>query len=115
MMTYWPSALPNWGFILIFWFFFLGFSYLGVLAFGEAEFFITMAKILFILAFFVCSILLSSGAIGDGPAIGFEYYRNPGAFADGVAGVFKVFVFASLASAPSRPSRPSLNFSDMMF
>ncbi|GFZ48499.1 hypothetical protein JCM24511_06247 [Saitozyma sp. JCM 24511] len=91
VMTYWPSALPNWGFILIFWFFFLGFSYLGVLAFGEAEFFITMAKILFILAFFVCSILLSSGAIGEGPPIGFEYYRNPGAFADGVAGVFKQY------------------------
>ncbi|WWD07006.1 hypothetical protein V865_005103 [Kwoniella europaea PYCC6329] len=74
----------------------LAFSYLGVLAFGEAEFALTAMKLLFIVAFFLCSILITSGAIGDQGKIGFKYYSDPGAFADGVSGVFKVFVFAAL-------------------
>ena len=79
------------------------FSYLGVLAFGEIEFYITAAKILFILAFFLCSILISTGAIGDAGHIGFKYYKDPGAFADGAPGVFKVFVFAALVSLRASP------------
>ncbi|WVQ83832.1 hypothetical protein IAT38_005976 [Cryptococcus sp. DSM 104549] len=96
VMTYWQSALPNYGFIIIFWFVFLSFSYLGVLAFGEAEFVVTAVKLLFILAFFICSILITSGAIGNQGVVGFKFYHDPGAFADGAAGVFKVFVFAAL-------------------
>jgi amino acid transporter len=74
----------------------LAFSFLGVESFGEAEFIITAIKLLFILAYFLCAILLTSGAIGNAGPIGFRFYRDPGAFADGVVGVFKVFVFASL-------------------
>ncbi|OCF32138.1 hypothetical protein I316_06294 [Kwoniella heveanensis BCC8398] len=96
VMTYWRSALPNWGFILIFWVVFLAFSYLGVLAFGEAEFALTLMKLLFIGAFFLCSILITTAAIGSQGKIGFKFYNDPGAFADGVSGVFKVFVFAAL-------------------
>nr|XP_018259443.1 uncharacterized protein I303_08372 [Kwoniella dejecticola CBS 10117]OBR81601.1 hypothetical protein I303_08372 [Kwoniella dejecticola CBS 10117] len=96
VMTYWKSAMPNYGFILIFWCFFLSFSYLGVLAFGEAEFFLTAAKLIFIMAFFLCSILITSGAIGDQGKVGFKFYKDPGAFADGAIGTFKVFVFAAL-------------------
>ncbi|WVQ84855.1 hypothetical protein IAT38_007012 [Cryptococcus sp. DSM 104549] len=99
IMTYWKSALPNYGFIIIFWFFFLIFSYLGVLAFGEAEFIVTAIKLLFILSFFLCSILITSGAIGNQGVVGFKYYHDPGAFADGAAGTFKVFVFAALMYA----------------
>ncbi|ORY81300.1 amino acid transporter [Leucosporidium creatinivorum] len=95
VMTYWKSALPNWGFILVFWCIFLAFAMLGVLAFGEAEFWLTVVKILFILAFFLCCILITTGAIGDQGPVGFKFYKDPGPFADGVAGVFKVFVFAA--------------------
>ncbi|KAM0751215.1 general amino acid permease AGP3 [Meredithblackwellia eburnea MCA 4105] len=95
VLTYWHSAMPSYGFIIIFWFLFLGFGMLGVRAFGEFEFYLTAAKILFILAFFLCSILISSGAIGNQGPIGFKYYQDPGAF-NGVAGLFKVFVFAAL-------------------
>ena len=88
--------MPNYGFILVFWVIFLLFAYLGVLAYGEVEFIVTAIKMIFILAFFICAILISSGAIGDQGKVGFKYYHDPGAFTDGVEGVFKLFVFAAL-------------------
>ncbi|KAF4921622.1 General amino acid permease AGP3 [Colletotrichum viniferum] len=53
------------------------------------------SKFLAIFAFFLCAILITSGVLG-GEKIGFKFYHDPGAFADGAKGVFKVFVFAAL-------------------
>ncbi|KAF5012158.1 hypothetical protein FDECE_1807 [Fusarium decemcellulare] len=74
---------------------FLAFTFLGIKSFGEAEYWLALIKVLAILAFFLCAILITSGVIG-GEKIGFKFYNNPGAFADGVKGVFKIFVFAAL-------------------
>lgn len=95
ILGFWQSAVPTWGWVLLFWFIFLAFTFLGVYAFGEAEFWLSAAKLLFIAAFFLCAVLISSGAIG-GEKIGFKFYKEPGAFAEGVKGVFKIFVFAAL-------------------
>ncbi|GME35824.1 Amino acid permease [Neofusicoccum parvum] len=95
VLGFWKSAMPTWGWVLVFWFVFLSFTFLGIYAFGEAEFWLSAAKLLFIAAFFLCAILISTGAIG-GEKIGFKYYQDPGSFADGVKGVFKIFVFAAL-------------------
>ncbi|KAF4544027.1 Amino acid permease [Lasiodiplodia theobromae] len=95
VLGFWQSAMPTWGWVLVFWFIFLSFTFLGVYTFGEAEFWLSAAKLLFIAAFFLCAILISSGAIG-GEKIGFKFYKDPGAFADGAKGVFKIFVFAAL-------------------
>ncbi|KAB8228612.1 uncharacterized protein BDW43DRAFT_303706 [Aspergillus alliaceus] len=37
-----------------------------------------------------------SANVAGGQKIGFRYYHDPGAFADGIKGVFKIFVFAGL-------------------
>ncbi|KAJ3527568.1 hypothetical protein NM208_g10636 [Fusarium decemcellulare] len=95
VLTYWESPIPRWGWILIFWGIFLAFTFLGIKSFGEAEYWLALIKVLAILAFFLCAILITSGVIG-GEKIGFKFYNNPGAFADGVKGVFKIFVFAAL-------------------
>lgn len=71
------------------------FALLGVWAFGEAEFWLALIKVIAIAAFFLCAILISTGVIG-GEKIGFKYYHDPGAFANGVKGVFEIFVFAGL-------------------
>lgn len=76
-------------------FIFLGFTFLGVKSFGEAEFWLASAKVAFISIFFLCAILISSGVIG-GEKIGFKFYHDPGAFHNGVKGVFEIFVFAAL-------------------
>ncbi|KAJ4327759.1 hypothetical protein N0V84_001868 [Fusarium piperis] len=47
------------------------------------------------MAFFLCAILITSGAIG-GEKMGFKFYHDPGPFAGGVKGVFKIFTFAAL-------------------
>ncbi|KAH0365124.1 amino acid permease-like protein, partial [Aureobasidium melanogenum] len=95
ILGYWQSDMPRWGWILVFWFVFLAFTFLGVWAFGEVEFWLSLAKVIFIVAFFISAILISTGGIG-GEEIGFKFYNDPGPFANGVKGVFEVFVFAAL-------------------
>ncbi|WOO83287.1 General amino acid permease AGP3 [Vanrija pseudolonga] len=94
--TYWQSKLPWWGFVLAGWVFFYLFGCIGVRGYGEAEFFLTWLKLLFIISFFLCSVLITTGAIGDGGHVGFKYWRDPGGFSDGVRGVFKCFSLAAI-------------------
>ncbi|KAJ5781505.1 uncharacterized protein N7518_009988 [Penicillium psychrosexuale] len=95
ILTYWDTSMPRWGWTLVFWVFFMSFALLGVWAFGEAEFWLALLKVLAIAIFFLCAILISSGVIG-GQKIGFKYYEDPGPFTNGVKGVFEIFVFAAL-------------------
>lgn len=55
---------------------FMSFAFLGVWAFGEGEFWLALVKVIAILAFFLCSILISTGVIG-GQNIRFKYYQDP--------------------------------------
>lgn len=73
----------------------MAFTLLGVRSFGEAEFWLALVKVVFIFIFFLFAILISTGVIG-GEKIGFNFYHDPGAFANGAKGVFEVFVFAAL-------------------
>jgi amino acid transporter len=49
--------------------------------------------VLALIVFFVLAIIISAGGIGP-KKIGFEYWHNPGAFADSINGVAKTFVVA---------------------
>ncbi|KAE8381974.1 amino acid permease-domain-containing protein [Aspergillus bertholletiae] len=93
VIGFWTEAVPQWGWILIFWFLFLSLSNLGVLAYGEMEFWLSLIKVLALIAFFILAICISTGGVGPGP-IGFKYYHDPGAFADSINGVAKTFVVA---------------------
>lgn len=42
VIGYWTDAVPQWGWILIFWFMFLTLSNLGILAYGEMEFWLSL-------------------------------------------------------------------------
>lgn len=77
----------------MFWVLFLSLSLLGVLAYGEVEFWLALIKVVSITIFFVVAIVISTGGLGPGP-IGFKYYKDPGAFADGINGVARTFVIA---------------------
>ena len=96
VLSYWSDKVPKWGYFLIFWFFFGGFQMLGVESFGEAEFWLGLLKIIGLLAYFIFSIVYASGGIKSAGAIGFKYWRDPGAFnGNGFRGVASVFVFCS--------------------
>jgi Amino acid transporters len=73
----------------------LAFQLLGVETFGEAEFWLALIKIVGLIAYFFFSIIYASGGVKGAPAIGFKYWHDPGAFADGFRGVASVFVFCS--------------------
>ncbi|KAJ5819545.1 hypothetical protein N7474_005136 [Penicillium riverlandense] len=93
VIGYWTEVVPQWGWILIFWVLFLFLSNLGVLAYGEMEFWLSLIKVLSLIAFFILAICISAGAIGP-RKIGFAYWHDPGAFADSINGVAKTFVVA---------------------
>lgn len=95
IFVFWSDKVPLWGYFLIFWFAFLGFQLLGVTTFGEAEFWLALIKLLGLTAYFLFSIVYVSGGIAGNEAIGFRYWHNPGAFANGFRGVASVFVFCS--------------------
>ncbi|KAK1752206.1 general amino acid permease [Echria macrotheca] len=95
VMVFWSDKVPLYGYFLIFWFAFLGFQLLGVETFGEAEFWLALLKLVGLVAYFLFSIIYAAGGVKGAPAIGFSYWRDPGAFADGFRGVASVFVFCS--------------------
>ncbi|CAD6445751.1 9cfe2cfc-274b-487e-975a-dc2871bb23a3 [Sclerotinia trifoliorum] len=96
IFIFWSDKIPLWGYFLIFWFLFLAFQLLGVAAFGEAEFWLALLKLGGLVAFFIFSIIYAAGGLrGQEHTLGFRYWHDPGAFADGFRGVAKVFVFCS--------------------
>mmetsp|Transcript_9438 Transcript_9438/g.11740 ORF Transcript_9438/g.11740 Transcript_9438/m.11740 type:complete len:512 (+) Transcript_9438:73-1608(+) len=95
IMQFWGPEVPLYGYILIFWAAFLAFQFLGVGAFGEAEYWLALFKLLGLVVFYIFSIVYVAGGVKGRPAFGFEYWNNPGAFSDGFKGVASTFVFAS--------------------
>ncbi|KAL4949323.1 amino acid permease/ SLC12A domain-containing protein [Aspergillus filifer] len=93
VIMYWTDAVPQWAWILIFWFLFLGLANFGVREYGEIEFWLSLIKVLALIVFFILAICISTGGIG-GETIGFKYWHDPGAFADGINGVARTFVVA---------------------
>ncbi|RJE21679.1 hypothetical protein PHISCL_05980 [Aspergillus sclerotialis] len=93
VIGYWTHTVPQWGWILIFWTLFLVLSNLGVLAYGEMEFWLSLIKVLALIVFFILAICISAGGVGP-KTIGFKYWDDPGAFADSINGVAKTFVVA---------------------
>ncbi|GAO19568.1 uncharacterized protein UV8b_00160 [Ustilaginoidea virens] len=97
ILTFWAPKVPLWGFFIILWFVFTGFQLLGVEAFGEAEFWLALLKILGLTVYFIFSIVYAAGGlVGQEEPIGFRYWHDPGAFnGNGFRGVATVFVFCS--------------------
>jgi amino acid transporter len=93
VIMYWTQTVPQWAWIILWWFLFLTLSLVGVLIYGEIEFWLSLIKVLAILIYFVLAILIDIGVIG-GNFIGMRYWESPGAFSNGISGVAKVFAIA---------------------
>ncbi|GME23774.1 Amino acid permease [Neofusicoccum parvum] len=93
VVMYWTDVVPQWAWILIFWALFISLSMLGVLAYGEVEYWLSLIKVISISIFFILAICISAGGIGP-QKIGFKYWDDPGSFADGINGVARTFVIA---------------------
>ncbi|RSM01873.1 hypothetical protein CDV31_011157 [Fusarium ambrosium] len=95
VLSFWTDKLPNYAWILICWVFFMGTSLLGVLVYGEMEFWLATFKFIVTIILYLVAILINTGAIG-GDYIGFRYWNDPGAFANGINGFGKVLVLAAV-------------------
>ncbi|KAI1302883.1 amino acid permease/ SLC12A domain-containing protein [Xylaria venustula] len=95
ILGFWSDKVPIWGYFLLLWSAFLAFQFLGVESFGEAEYWLALVKVVGLVAYYIFAIVYASGGVKGADAIGFRYWHDPGAFADGFAGVAKVFVFCS--------------------
>lgn len=97
ILTFWAPSVPIWAWFLILWTVFLGFQLLGVEAFGEAEFWLALLKLLGLTAYFIFSIVYAAGGLhGQTEPLGAKYWHDPGPFNNnGFRGVAVVFVFCS--------------------
>ncbi|KAI1174769.1 amino acid permease-like protein [Nemania sp. FL0916] len=95
ILSFWSDKVPVWGYFLLLWTAFLGFQFLGVETFGEAEFWLALIKLAGLIAYYIFAIVYASGGVIGADAIGFRYWHDPGPFVNGFAGVAKVFVFCS--------------------
>ncbi|KAK3113175.1 hypothetical protein LTR53_009802 [Teratosphaeriaceae sp. CCFEE 6253] len=94
-MGYWTQSVPTYGWILIWWAFYQVTTLLGIVVWGEMEFWLACWKLFCILGGFLCAILLNTGAIG-GKYIGFEYWKHPGPIANGINGFGQSFLLAAV-------------------
>lgn len=94
-MGLWTDKLPTYAWILIAWAFFQCTSLLGVVVYGEMEFWLASWKLLCVLGGFLIAILINTGAVG-GDYIGFRFWKTPGPFVNGINGFGKTFVLAAV-------------------
>ncbi|KAF4122961.1 hypothetical protein GMORB2_6509 [Geosmithia morbida] len=95
ILAYWTDKVPSYGWILIAWAFFMATSLLGVVVYGEMEFWLASFKFAVTIILYLVAILVDTGAIG-GDYIGFRYWETPGPFVNGINGFGKVLVLAAV-------------------
>lgn len=102
VIRYWDGAqsVPTGAWIAIFWVIFMGTSLLGVLAYGEVEFWLATIKVIGIVVFFILSIVINvGGAGGNAGYIGFRFFKDPGPFngsgLDALNGIAKILVVSA--------------------
>ncbi|GAA6021318.1 hypothetical protein JCM10207_002695 [Rhodosporidiobolus poonsookiae] len=79
VISFWRDDINIAVWISVFYVVIIAFNFLGVRAYGEAEFWFSILKILTILGLIICGIVITAGGAGNDP-IGFQFWRNPGAF-----------------------------------
>jgi len=104
VIQYWlPASRVNPGvWIAIFLVIIVCINYFGVRFFGEFEFYLSSAKVIIILGLLILMICITAGGVPGHDAVGFEYWKDPGAFktfkATGHAGRF-LAIWSSMVTA----------------
>ncbi|KAG0261116.1 hypothetical protein BG011_001329 [Mortierella polycephala] len=99
ILQFWvsPDLLPSWVWSLLFLLFMVSVNVLSVRAYGEAEYWFSVIKILTVIIFIIVGILVDAGAVG-GTKIGFTNWSIPGApIVDGFGGILGVFLVAGFS------------------
>ncbi|KAL8277353.1 hypothetical protein RQP46_010193 [Phenoliferia psychrophenolica] len=80
------------------------FNFLGVRAYGEAEFWLSIIKITTIIGLLILGLIITCGGVKGAPAIGFRYWKRPGPFVQfngipGAGGRFLSFWYVFVQAA----------------
>lgn len=98
-VNYWGSQISPAAWVSIFLIIIIGINLFGVKGYGEAEFVLSIIKIIAVVGFIILGIVLNIGGGPDGSYLGGRYWHNPGAFNNGFKGLCSVFVTAAFAFA----------------
>lgn len=99
ILQFWvsPSVLPSWVWSVLFLLFMVFVNFLSVRAYGEAEYWFSVIKVLTVIIFIIVGILVDAGVVG-GDRIGFRNWTIPGApVVDGFGGILGVFLVAGFS------------------
>ncbi|KAI1265861.1 arginine transporter [Xylariaceae sp. FL1019] len=83
IIQYWDDSLNTGIFIAVFWVVFTAINFLPVKWFGEFESYFVSIKVVTIIGFVIFAIAINAGA-GQNGYIGFQYWHNPGPFAESI-------------------------------
>lgn len=98
LLDYWHTNFPGVAFSLIFWVVLIAANIITVRAYGELEYWLSLLKILTIIAFIFVGIAVNAGGNTEHRYIGGSNWHIPGApFVGGIGGFASVFVTASFA------------------
>ncbi|SCU93812.1 LAME_0F05072g1_1 [Lachancea meyersii CBS 8951] len=98
-LQYWNTSVNPAVWVAIFYCFIMGLNLFGVRGYGEAEFWMSLFKVIAIFVFIIIGIVLicGGGPQSDG-YIGTKYWHNPGSFAEPVfKGLCNTFVSAAFS------------------
>ncbi|KAL8825017.1 MAG: hypothetical protein Q9191_004670 [Dirinaria sp. TL-2023a] len=98
-VEYWNSAVSPAAWVTIFLTLIIGINLFGVKGYGEAEFILSIIKVIAVIGFIVLGIILDVGGGEKGSYLGGRYWSNPGPFSNGFKGVCSVLVTAAFAFA----------------
>lgn len=99
ILQFWvsPDVMPSWVWSLLFLLFMVCVNLVSVRAYGEAEYWFSVIKVLTVIIFIIVGILVDAGVIG-GDKIGFRNWTIPGApIVDGFGGILGVFLVAGFS------------------
>ncbi|GJJ77100.1 lysine-specific permease [Entomortierella parvispora] len=99
ILQFWvsPTLLPSWVWSAIFLVFMVFVNILSVRAYGEAEYWFSVVKVLTVIIFIIVGVLVDAGVVG-GDKIGFRNWQLEGApIVDGFGGILGVFLVAGFS------------------
>ncbi|KAK6458806.1 general amino acid permease [Scheffersomyces xylosifermentans] len=100
-IQYWNSGINPVAWVAIFYVFIMAINLFGVRGYGEAEFYLTIFKVIAIVGFIILGVVLVCGGGPNHEFIGNKNWVHPGAFANGFKGVATTFITASYSLAGS--------------
>ncbi|KAL2137298.1 hypothetical protein VTI74DRAFT_5029 [Chaetomium olivicolor] len=112
LLEYWDTPVPTAVWITIILVVCLALNIIAVEVFGEAEFWFASIKLITIIGLVIVGIVIMAGGAPQGGAIGFKYWKDPGAFKEyvgtGATGRFTAYWTAFIRAGFSFITSPEL-------